>query len=191
MTITTANDMDRWLLATREADEAFRAMEAKWGVARLERLVSRGTLENYRRGWLAYREALAGDIDALERIAPKMVQALGYMDAEATAAGHQPLSVDRWEAATNDGRVLVLVRTQAEAHAIAREPRGDGEPERIVWTLDECARVLPTYNAVDAIKAAFPGAEVARVSGVQSREGAVHDWVTNDLLFDVLGSEAT
>ena len=186
MTITTANDMDRWLLATREADEAFRTMEAKWGVARLERLVSRATLENYRRGWLAYREALAGDIDALERIAPKMVQALGYMDAEATAAGHQPLSVDRWEAATNDGRVLVIVRTQAEAHANAREPK-DGR-ELVVWTMEEAARVLGAYNAVNDVKLAFPGAEIVRVSGVQMSEGQVNSWVTQDPLHEVIYS---
>lgn len=190
MSIKTHGDHDRWLLATRDADEAFRASEAKWGIGRLERLVSRATLEAYRKGWLAYREALAGSIDDLERIAPKMVRALHAMDAEATAAGHGPLEVTRWEAATNDGRVLVLVRTVAEAHAIAREPKADGAPELVIWSMEEAARVLSAYGVVSDIKAAWPGAECVRASGVQMRDGAVHDWAVSDPLFEMLGSEA-
>lgn len=183
----TANDRDRMTAALAPVDEAFRASETKWGVARLERLVSTATLDNYRKGWKVYRQAIAdGDAAAVERIAPKMTTALNFMDHEAAARGHAPLSVDRWEATLEDGAVLVVVRTLAEAHAIAR----DKSDTRllVVWTLAELARMLPTLEITHAVKGAFPGATVVRVggdpvvSGVQESEGAVADWVRDEEL---------
>lgn len=185
--IKTAEDRDRVVLALQPVDEAFRTSEAKWGVGRLERLVSATTLGSYKRGWDKYRQAVIdGDAATLEALGPKMIAALRFMDTEATAAGHAPLSVDRWEAATDDGRVLVVVRTQAEAHAIAREPGTDGAPERVVWTMEELARVVPRINAINDVKLAFPAAEVRRVSGVQMTENQVADWATSDPLYEVI-----
>lgn len=185
MTIRSPHDTERCILAITPVDEAFRASEAKWGVARLERLVGTASLAAYRRGWTLWREAvLEGNADQLEAVGPKMVIALQVMDAEATAAGHKPLSGDRWEAATDDGRVLVVVRTQAEAHAIAREPK-DGR-DVVVWTMDELARMVRALESVDAVKLAFPGAEVVRLSGVQRSEGFVSDWATSDPLLETL-----
>lgn len=190
--IKTANDTDRLVLALAPADEAFRQSETKWGVGRLERLVSPATLNSYKRGWDKYRVAVVdGDAAAVEALAPKMIAALRYMDAEATAAGHAPLSVDRWEAATDDGRVLVVVRTQAEAHAVAQAERdavanGTAPRDVICWTMEELARVVPRINAINDVKLAFPGAEVRRISGVQMSENQVADWATSDPLYEVI-----
>lgn len=117
-------DHDRFRLALVPVDEAMWASEQKWGVGRLERLVSPATLASYRRGWDLYRAALeAGDAAAVETIGPKMAQALAVMDMEATAAGHKPLAPDTWEAALGNGVTLVVVRTQAEASAVLRASR--------------------------------------------------------------------
>jgi hypothetical protein len=179
------HDTDRLVAALSPADQAFRDSEARWGVARLERLVSPATLLSYRKGWTLYRAAIdEGDAAAVERLAPKMVAALRAMDAEATAAGHAPLSVERWETPLADGRVLVLVRTQAEAHAIAREPK-DGR-ETVVWTLAEVGRMVARLDGVNEIKLAFPGAEAVRVSGVQMSENQVADWANDDPLYEIL-----
>ena len=114
-------DYARFKLSLVAVDQAFFASEQRWGVGRLERVVSPATLAAYQRGWTAYREALeAGDPDGLEAIGPKMVQALAVMAAEAEAAGCRPLDVATWEAALPDGRVLVVVNTQAEASAVLR-----------------------------------------------------------------------
>lgn len=181
MTYKTANDRDRMTAALSPTDQAFLASETKWGVARLERLVSTSTLESYRKGWLLYQQAINdGDAGAVEAVGAKMRAALAYMDHEATAAGHAPLSVDRWEAVLEDGSVLVVVRTLAEAHAIAR----DKSDTRflVVWTLAELARMLPTLEITHSVKGAFPGAEVVRIggdfvaSGVHETEGAAADW---------------
>ena len=187
--IRTSFDRDRLVLALQPVDEAFRQSEARWGVARLERLVSPATLASYRRGWTAYRQAITdGDASAVEELGPKMIKALAFMAKEAEALGHQPLSVDAWEAATADGRILVIVRTQAEAHALARAPDGRGT---VVYTMDEIARLLPALDAVNIVKANFPGAEAVSLSGVQMSEGRVSDWATQDPLEDVLHAGAT
>ena len=187
--IRTSYDRDRLIVALQPVDEAFRASEAKWGVARLERLVSPSTLASYRRGWTAYRAAITdGDASAVEELGPKMIQALAFMDREATARGHQPLSVTAWEAPTADGRVLVVVRTQAEAHALARAPDGR---ERLVYSIEEIARLLPALDAINIVKANFPGAEAVSLSGVQMSEGRVSDWATQDPLEDILHGAST
>jgi hypothetical protein len=105
-------------------DQAFFESEQKWGVGRLERLVSPATLAAYKRGWDAYRAAL-DDCDgaAVERIGPRMIQALAVMAAEAEAAGHKPLAPDTWEADMGNGVVLVVVRSSAEASAVLRASR--------------------------------------------------------------------
>ena len=119
--LRTADDSDRFRAAMIAPDEAFFASEQKWGVGRLERIISPSTLAAYQRGWSAYRLALEeGDAAAVEAIGPKMIQALTVMNAEATAAGHKPLDVSTWETALPDGRVLVVVRTAAEAVAVSR-----------------------------------------------------------------------
>src|ERR1700691_4377931 len=90
--IRTQEDSDRCMAAVRPVDEAFRASEQKWGVGRLERLIVPATYAAYQRGWDQYRQALdEGDAPALEALAPKMVAALAFMDAEVSAAGYQPL----------------------------------------------------------------------------------------------------
>jgi hypothetical protein len=111
-------------MALIPVDQAMWESEQKYGVGRLERLVSPATLAAYQRGWLAYRAAL-DDCDgaAVETIGPKMVQALAVMAAEAEAAGHQPLAPDTWEADMGNGVVLVVVRTSAEASAVLRASR--------------------------------------------------------------------
>ena len=186
--IRTPTDRDRLTLALVAPDEAFRATEKKWGQGRLERCVSQKTLESYRRGWTAYREAIeTGDAGGVEQIGPKMVAALKFMDAEAERLGHKPLSVDAWEVPFGDGKVLVIVRTQAEAHAAATDKTDTRD--RVIYTMTEIANVLATYEQLTAIKLAFPGAEakgpIVREgepvkSGVQMTEYQVSDWATQD-----------
>jgi len=126
--LRTSDDNDRFRRALIPVDEAMWASEQKYGVGRLERLVSPATLAAYQRGWSAYRLALEeGDAAAVEQIGPKMIQALVVMDAEATQAAHKPLAPDTWEADMGDGVTLVVVRTNAEASAVLRASRAPGE----------------------------------------------------------------
>ena len=170
--LRTAEDHDRFRLSLVPIDAAMFTSEQKWGVGRLERIVSPSTLAAYKRGWDAYRVALeTGDAQAVEAIAPKMIAALAYMDAEATKAGHQPLAPDVWETPLADGTVLVICRTGAEASAVLRASQGqDGASYETtlppdlaitvrnshegraltVWTMAEVARLIERHGSVAA-----------------------------------------
>ena len=123
--LRSPEDVDRFRRALIPVDEAFWASEQTWGVGRLERLVSPATLAAYQRGWTLYRAALEdGDGAALEVIGPKMIRALEVMGAEAEAAGYKPLAPETWEAALPDGRVMVIVRSQANRRRPSCERKG-------------------------------------------------------------------
>jgi hypothetical protein len=182
---------DRIQAALIPTDAVARAAELRWGVGRLESLVSTATISRWRDGWSLYSTAIrTADADAVERLAPKIAQAIRAMEAEAEAAGHAPLSPTAWEAPMADGRVLVVTRTFAEAHALSgasgashgadgAQVGGDGR-ERVVWTMEELANVLPTLEITYQAKVAFPGARVR--STVQRSEGYAHDWAQDDML---------
>jgi hypothetical protein len=175
----TASHWDRIQAAVSPTDTAARAAELRWGVARLEALVSAETLLRWRDGWSRYSTAIRQiDADQVERLAPKIAQAISVMEREAEARGHQPLAPAVWEAATADGRVLVVVRSQAEAHACVRA--SDGR-EMVVWSMDELATVLPQLEQLHAVKLSFPGSRVR--SMVRRSEGFAHDWSTGDAEF--------
>lgn len=124
--IRTPEDNDRLTRALIPVDEAFFQSEQRYGVGRLERLVSPATLASYRRGWDAWRAALeSGDPDMAEAIGPKMIAAIRFMEREADAAGAQPLAPDVWEAPMGDGVVLVVARTTAEASHLIRANHGE------------------------------------------------------------------
>jgi hypothetical protein len=134
--IRTAEDDLRFRLAIVPVDEAMWESEQKYGVGRLERLVSPATLASYRRGWDLYRAAIeASDAAAVEAVGPRMVAALAVMDREASAAGHQPLAPDTWEHALGNGVTLVVVRSGAEASAVLRASRASGEAVSYETTL--------------------------------------------------------
>lgn len=194
--IRSPEDYERFRLALTPIDQAFHASEQKFGVGRLERLVSVSTLEAYQRGWSLYRVALeACDFEALEAVGPKMIAALAFMDAEAMAAGHQPLDVSTWEAPMGDGVTLCVVRTAAEASAVLRAAAAqDGASfettlppdiaitvrqqhegrSLVVVTLAEIVRLMKLAEA-KVLGTKWEG--TAAHSGVQSTEMEAHDIV--------------
>jgi hypothetical protein len=187
---------DAIMAALTPVDQKFREMEVFWGTGRLERLVGAKTLESYRRGWIAWREAIENaDAYAVQTIGPRMILALEIMDREAKAAGHGPICVDCWEARLPDDRVLCIVRTNAEAHRLAAAAKlgedGTLPPdiasaihhqragrELVIWTMAELARVLPALDVVNEIKRTWPGALIT--SGPITAEGDATDWATGD-----------
>jgi len=196
MKIRTADDNDRFRLALAPVDQAMWESEQRWGVGRLERLVSAPTLAAYKRGWDQYRVALEEcDGTAIEAIGTRMIAALAFMEAEATAAGHQSLAPDTWEAPMGNGTTLVVVRTSAEASAVLRAARAsDGQSYEttippdlavtirnqhegralVVVTLAEVARLMQLAEA-KVLGTKWEGTPAP--SGVQMPELAAHDIV--------------
>jgi hypothetical protein len=151
-------------------------MDRKWGINRLQGLVSPAMAEKFGR-------AVAHLNDCLNRLQPEeaaaaaenCIKGLHAMDREASFAGHQPASPEIWQIEI-DGRDLVFIR-QADMWQAAQ----DAIPGCTVYTLREAAHALAQCNLpmVSDIKAAFPGAQV---SAVRSRT-ETEEYLNDDLPF--------
>jgi hypothetical protein len=154
-------------------DQKIHALEIKWGVGRLLALVSDDTRGRFRKGNLLWQEAITGsDLEGVRELGPKIITAWDFMDREAASLGASELSPVVWEARTPCGTVIAVVRTAAEAHAVAREGR-----DVRIYTMEELARILPQFFLVNQIKDAFPAAKVDRV--IQKGEGFADAWASD------------
>ncbi|MFN3349081.1 hypothetical protein [Pseudorhodoplanes sp.] len=151
-------------------DEIALAMERKWGINRLPRLVAPDLAIRFRAQQDRLNEALAsGRADAIKIQAEAMARAWSALDKAASAAGANPLAPEIWECVLpSTGEVIAIVRTHEEASAIARERKG------AVWTLEEVARAVEAFgDQVRAVKRAFPGAEVTAVRSPRLNIGTI------------------
>ncbi len=153
------------------------AMERKWGTGRLRLLVPDALRERFDRQWRKWQAAYAAqDLEAVRAHSEAMRRAWAAMDAVAADAGHAPLAPEVWETRMPDGVVLAVVRTNHEAHALARDGRG-----KEVWTMDEIGRVVCAWEGrrwVDAVREHFPGATVEALR--LTPRGAEFDWARGD-----------
>ena len=174
----TPVDEERVQAATIGFDEAVRQSEARWGVGRLERVVSDATRASWRRGWTAWRDAReAGDAGRLVDVIGKMRVALGVMAAEAERLGVPELDAETWEATMPDGRALIVCRSFEAAHVATAETRRSGRA-CVVWTVDELARVVAKLDLLDAIKQHFAGAHIT--ASLRLPETYAESWCKSD-----------
>lgn len=140
-------------------DTAARNMERKWGINRLEGLVSPETAARYGSAIGKLNAAMdANDPAEVAIRAGVCIRGMAAMDAEATATGHQPITPDAMEIEV-DGKTCAVLRDEAAwpAYMAAR-------PGVRVYTLREVANALAAYGqTVGAAKDAFPGATVSAV----------------------------
>lgn len=164
------------------ADETACQMEAKWGADRLRLLVSPELREKFdRQRYLLNQAIWHGDLEAVRRESGRMVTAWLVLDKAAAAAGKERLAPNVWELALDDGRVVALVHTDADAAAVNADGR-----KMVVYTLDEIGRLLSAYPDIAVAKAAFPGATVTAIrKTVQDPLNAIVD--TADDLNDEIG----
>jgi hypothetical protein len=130
-------------------DETIAASERQWGVDRLRLLVADDIRARWDRQWQSWCRAVeSNDLAGIQKHGAAVRRAVAALEA---------ISPVVWETAY-EGRVIAVVRTSAEAYAVATQGRGVE-----VWTLDELVRVaLPRTAMIAAAKEVFPGAEVVR-----------------------------
>ena len=151
--------------ALAKLDETARAMELKWGVDRLQRLVAADLTTKFTRQLDAMDTAVA-EKSADEAVV--QIQALErgwrYLDKVATEAGATPLKPDVFEVRLSDGRIAAICASDYDANAVA------GRYVE-VWSADELARVIEAYPTVSAAKQTFPGTKVeaVRTNGLRER----------------------
>lgn len=141
-------------------DAVASAMERKWGIDRLPKLVDAPLAVRFRSQTERLGEAIRSDVSAAVSVqAEALVRAWNALDAAALAAGWKPLAPMIWETVLPEtGEVIAIVRDSDEASALAKEHTG------AVWTLAEVAIAIEAFgDGVRAAKEAFPGAEVTAV----------------------------
>ena len=151
-------------------DERAHAMERKWGVGRLRLLVS----DLLRIKFDAQKERLdeairSGQERYIALQVDGMKRAWASLDKAAHEAGEQPLAPAVWECVLpSTGEIVSLVRTEVEAHHVARECR--------VFTVTEIAQLIEAAgNGVLEVKRVFPGATITGI-----RRKAPVDWSRGD-----------
>lgn len=140
-------------------DTAARNMERKWGVNRLEGLVSPETAARYGSAVGKLNAAMeANDAAEVAARASVCIRGMAAMDAEASAAGHQPIPPQVQE--IDVGGTLCAVLWDGNQWPVYAALR----PGVRTYTPLEVANALAAYGAsVAAVKDAFPGAEVKAV----------------------------
>ena len=141
-------------------DAVASAMERKWGIDRLPKLVDAPLAVRFRSQAERLDEAIRiGVSAAISAQAEGMLRAWNALDAAAITGGWKPLAPTIWEAVLPEtGEVVAIVRDADDAFALAKERKG------AVWTLAEVAIAIEAFgDTVRATKEAFPGAEVTAV----------------------------
>lgn len=141
-------------------------LEEKWGMDRLQGLVSEELASRFAAAAQKLEEAIAGkDTDRIKERAEIMRRGWLKLDEAAEAAGHEPwATADVWEGRRPDGKTFLLVKDSSVALATNRDT-GLG-----VWTMQEIGRVLQAFDGdgmAQAVKEEF-GAELAGVTSAQA-----------------------
>jgi hypothetical protein len=141
-------------------DAVASAMERKWGIDRLPKLVDAPLAVRFRSQAERLDEAIRSNVSTAVSVqAEAMLRAWGALDAAAIKSGWNPLAPTIWETVLPEtGEVISIVRDADEAFAFTKERKG------AVWTLAEVAIAIEAFGeTVRATKEAFPGAEVTAV----------------------------
>lgn len=152
-------------------DTAARDMERKWGINRLEGLVSPETAARYGSALGKLNAAIAAADPAEVAVrAGVCIRGLAAMDKEAEAAGHQPIPPQAQEIEV-DGKLCAVLWDDAAwpaYHAL--------RPGVRTYSPREVANALAAYGqTVAAIKDTFAGAEVVAVRKPTELETALED----------------
>jgi hypothetical protein len=146
------------------------SMEQKWGIGRLRLIVS----DVLRARFDEQKDRLDAAIQfGQERHVAVQVEAMKrawiFLDRSASDDGQKPLSPEVWECTLpGSGEVVSIVRTEAEAHHVARESR--------VFTVAEIATLIEALGGTAlAVKQVFPGAALVGV-----RRKPPVDWSRGD-----------
>lgn len=159
-------------------DRVVSDVEKRWGVDRLQELVS----ENTRRKFHLQRQKLWDALtkndgrDALHQ-AEVMCRAYQVLEREAKELGCKELTGDYIEGVMPDGKVLAITSDRFEAGKVARENR-----DMCVYSIEEIGRILharDTANTdkihaqIDKVKSIFAGAEVVSVKPLEELDDEI------------------
>jgi hypothetical protein len=155
----TANEI-KSDLALAPFDAAVREMDRKWGVDRLPELVSVESAAKWGKAMAGLNGAIdAHDPDKVKFWVEVCLRGLASMDAEAVSLGRHVSDPDIWEH-EYEGKVYGIIADGREWPAAYAK-----RPGIAIHTMREVAVALHEQRngLVNAVKLAFPGAEVKAV----------------------------
>lgn len=134
-------------------------MERTWGAGRLRLLVDVEWREKFDRQRIKLNKAVwEGDLEDVHRETGRMAAAWRKLHSLALEVNAAPLAPQVWETALDDGRVIAIVPTLTDAHAVAADGR------RVdVYCLEEIGRIIQGFPEISKAKVIFPGATVIAV----------------------------
>lgn len=137
-------------------------MERLWGIDRLPELVSPELAERFGRAMAHLNDCMNNeDPTATAAAAENCIRGLKALDAEARRLGHQPVTPEVWFV-EQDGYRFGIIRDVTEWPPVAA-----AHPGVTLYTLKEVATALLAHRsalpAIDAVKAAWPGTQIAAV----------------------------
>jgi len=153
--------------ALMDHDATVSSYEVRWGVDRLQELVSFELREKFYQQRDRLNKAIDSN-DGMEVVRQVEVTSRAYakLEQEAIARGHSEVTGDYFEAAMADGKVLAVCKTKADCVKVARDNR-----EMVVYSVDEIAHLLsvqskPVVDKVNEVKSIFPGAEIVSIKPI-------------------------
>jgi hypothetical protein len=155
----TANEI-KADLALAPFDAAVREMDRKWGIDRLPELVSVESAAKWGKAMAGLNGAIdAHDPDKVKFWVEVCLRGLASMDAEAVSLGRSVSDPDIWEH-EYEGTIYGIIADGREWPAAYAK-----RPGIAIHTMREVAVALHEHRngLVNAIKLAFPGAEVKQV----------------------------
>jgi len=134
-------------------------MEHRWGAGRLRLMVGPELREKFdRQRYLTNQAIWHGDLEGVKTQCRRMINGWKALDKAAGDAGLERCPTQAWEVAGASGRVHVIVRTIDDATDYKM-----GRQNACVYTLAEMAVILDALSPVEALKSAFPDAEVVQL----------------------------
>lgn len=151
-------------------------MERLWGIDRLPELVGPVMAERFGRAMAHLNDCMnAEDAEATAAAAANCIKGLHAMDAEARRLGHVPVTPDVWFIEV-DGKRVGLIRDVSEWPPVAA-----AHPGVTLYTMREVAIALEAHKnalpTIAAVKASFPGAQIAAVRQRSDTEEYLDDQI--------------
>jgi hypothetical protein len=117
-------------------------VESRWGVARLDRLVSFDMAQKWQRQMDRLNEAIENsDVATLPEIVNGTIRGYEVMEADAMAQGHKPHDAPlAWTVAMPGGKTLAIVRHEKDFALFKDNAREFGDVT--CWTLDQIASII-------------------------------------------------
>lgn len=155
--------------ALEPVDKVAIDMERKWGVGRLQRLVTPELSAKFSSARAKLDDAIRdNDLEQVVHRASVVVRGWHALDKAADEAGHKTYPEAVWQKRYK-GRTYTIVLDRADVNKVAVD---NETPEHVV-TVDELLTVWDDFQGrrvVEETKGLFPGATVERVGGIREMD---------------------